>query len=110
MGGLRPWLDERELRAGFPWQPALEDFIAGIPAVAVIVGARVGPWQEQEFTAFVRQSVSRRCAVVPVLLPSASTTNLPVFLGGLTWVNLAATEPDPIDQLVWGISGSRPNK
>ena len=108
--GLRPWLDERELRPGFPWQPALEAVIAGIPAVAVIIGARMGPWQEQEFTAFLRQSVRRRRAVVPVLLPSASTTNLPVFLDGLTWVDLAATQPDPIDQLVWGITGRQPDR
>jgi GTPase SAR1 family protein len=45
--GLRPWLDERELRPGQPWQPALEDVISGIPAAAVIVGSRMGPWQEQ---------------------------------------------------------------
>jgi small GTP-binding protein len=108
--GLRPWLDERELRPGFPWQPALEDIIAGIPAVAVVVGARVGPWQEQEFTAFLRQSVRRRCAIVPVLLPTANPTNLPVFLEGLTWVDLTKTEPDPIDQLVWGITGTHPDK
>jgi hypothetical protein len=41
-----------------------------------------------------------RCAVVPVLLPSASTSNLPVFFEGLTWVDLTVTELDPIDQLV----------
>jgi nucleotide-binding universal stress UspA family protein len=41
--GLRPWLDERELRPGLPWQPAIEDVIASIPAAALIVGSRVGP-------------------------------------------------------------------
>jgi GTPase SAR1 family protein len=108
--GLRPWLDERELRPGLPWQPTLEDVIAGIPAAAVIVGpGGVGPWQNQELAAFLRQFVRRRCAVVPVLLPGADPLDLPVFLDGLTWVNLAAAEPDPLDQLVWGITGSHPN-
>jgi GTPase SAR1 family protein/nucleotide-binding universal stress UspA family protein len=108
--GLRPWLDERELRPGLPWQPALDDVIAGIPAAAVIVGSRVGPWQDQELAAFLRQFVKRRCAVVPVLLPDADHPDLPVFLDGLTWVDLGAAEPDPIDQLVWGITGKHPNR
>ncbi len=108
--GLRPWLDERELRPGLPWQSAVEDVIAGIPAAAVIVGSEVGPWQDQELAAFLRQFIKRRCAVVPVLLPGADPLDLPVFLDGLTWVDLAATEPDPIEQLVWGITGRHPNK
>jgi GTPase SAR1 family protein len=108
--GLRPWLDERELGSGLPWQPMLEDVIAGIPAAAVIVGSQVGPWQQQEVAAILRQSVRRACAVVPVLLPGANPQDLPVFLGGLTWVDLTATEPDPIDQLVWGITGKHLNR
>jgi GTPase SAR1 family protein len=108
--GLRPWLDERELRPGLPWQPKVEDVIAGIPAAAVIVGpGGIGPWQNQELAAFLRQFVRRGCAVVPVLLPGADHLDLPLFLDGLTWVDLSATEPDPIDQLVWGITGSHPN-
>jgi nucleotide-binding universal stress UspA family protein len=107
--GLRPWMDERELHPGTPWQPLLENVIAGIPAAAVIVGSRMGPWQDQELAAFLRQFITRRCAVVPVLLPGADHLDLPVFLGGLTWVDLAATEPDPIDQLVWGITGRQPD-
>lgn len=108
--GLRPWLDERELRPGFPWQPELEDVIAGIPAAAVIVGSRMGPWQNQEHAAFLRQFVRRHCAVVPVLLPGADPQDLPVFLDGLTYVDLAATVPDPIDQLMWGITGEPPRR
>jgi hypothetical protein len=108
--GLRPWLDERQLRPGFSWQSELEDIIAGIPAAAVIVGDELGPWQGQELAAFMRQSVKRRCAVVPVLLPGAKPQRLPVFLDGLTWVDLNVAEPDPIDQLVWGISGEHENR
>jgi GTPase SAR1 family protein len=107
--GLRPWLDERQLRPGFAWQAGLEDIIAGIPAAAVIVGDKLGPWQEQELAAFMRQSVKRRCVVVPVLLPGAKPQSLSVFLDALTWVDLNVTEPDPIDQLVWGISGQHEN-
>jgi GTPase SAR1 family protein/nucleotide-binding universal stress UspA family protein len=108
--GLRPWLDERELRPGLPWQSALEEVIAGIPAAVVIVGSRVGPWQDQELAAFLRQFIRRRCVVIPVLLPGADDQELPVFLNGLTWVDLTVAEPDPIDQLVWGITGKHPNR
>ena len=108
--GVRPWLDERELRPGRPWQAVVEDVITGIPAAAVIVGAEVGPWQDQELAAFLRQLTRRRCVVIPVLLPGASHEDLPVFLDGLTWVDLSATEPDPIDQLVWGITGKPPGR
>jgi hypothetical protein len=107
--GLRPWLDEEQLRPGMPWQPVLEEVIVSIPAAAVIVGPQgVGPWQDQELDAFIRQFIRRRCPVVPVLLPGAQRLNLPVFLDGLTWVDLTTTEPDPVDMLYWGITGRQP--
>jgi GTPase SAR1 family protein/nucleotide-binding universal stress UspA family protein len=108
--GLRPWLDERELRPGLPWQRALEEQIQNIPAAVVVVGSRVGPWQDQELVAFLRQFAKRSCPVIPVLLPGAERPDLPVFLDGMTWVDLAATEPDPLDQLVWGVTGRRPDR
>jgi GTPase SAR1 family protein len=108
--GLRPWLDERELRPGLPWQRVLEEQIQSIPATAVIVGSRVGPWQDQELAAFLRQFVKRRCPVIPVLLPGAERPNLPAFLDGMTWVDLAVIDPNPIDQLEWGITGRHPDR
>lgn len=108
--GLRPWMDERQLRPGSLWQPELEEIIARVPAAAVVIGGQRGPWQTREIYAFIQQSVSRGCAIVPVLLPDANTADLPVFLQGLTWVNLAVPEPDPIDQLVWGVTGQQLNR
>jgi GTPase SAR1 family protein len=106
--GLRPWLDERELRPGLPWQRVLEDQIQRIPAAVVVVGSTVGPWQDHELTAFLREFVRRMCPVIPVLLPGVERPKLPVFLDGLTWVDLAAPDPDPLDQLEWGITGKHP--
>ncbi|MGD0699795.1 MAG: TIR domain-containing protein [Trebonia sp.] len=108
--GLRPWMDERQLRPGAPWQPELEEIIARVPAAAVVIGAQRGSWQMREIYAFIQQSVDRNCAIVPVLLPDANTANLPIFLQALTWVNLAVPEPDPIDQLVWGVTGQQLNR
>jgi GTPase SAR1 family protein/transcriptional regulator with XRE-family HTH domain/nucleotide-binding universal stress UspA family protein len=108
--GLRPWLDEVELKPGVPWQQALEEQIQSIPAAVVIVGSRVGPWQDQELAEFLRQFVERRCPVIPVLLPGAERPDLPVLLDGMTWVDLAASDPDPLDQLEWGITGRHPDR
>jgi hypothetical protein len=48
--------------------------------------------------------------VIPVRLPGAECPTLPVFLDGMTWVDLSATDPDPLDQLEWGITGRHPDR
>ncbi len=106
---LRPWLDEWELRPGLPWQAALEKQIENIKSVAVFVGENsIGPWQNMEQAAFIRQFVNRQCPVIPVILPDClEVPELPLFLEGMTWVDFRKTDPDPIDQLIWGITGIR---
>ena len=107
--GVLPWLDEWELRPGLPWQRALEEQIEKIKAAAVFVGKNgVGPWQQQELEAFLREVVRRGCPVIPVLLPESSQEPaLPVFLRGMTWVDFRRTDPDPMQRLIWGITGQR---
>ena len=107
--GVLPWLDEWELRPGMPWQRALEQQIEKIKAAAVFVGKDgLGPWQRQELDAFLREFVDRGCPVIPVLLPDApQKPDLPVFLRGMTWVDFRVKEPDPMERLVWGITGRR---
>ena len=107
---LRPWLDEWELRPGLSWQRALEEQIASIGAAAVFVGPDgMGPWQAMEQEAFLRAFVNRQCPVIPVILPGVhQTPELPAFLAGMTWVDFRNTDPNPLDQLTWGITGIRP--
>lgn len=109
--GILPWLDERELRPGEPWQAALEQQIGSIKAAAVFVGAAgVGPWQEQEIYSFLREFVARRSPVIPVLLRDApAQPALPIFLRSMTWVDFRVDEPEPLAQLIWGITGERPD-
>jgi hypothetical protein len=108
--GIRPWLDEWDLRPGFSWQKALEEQISNIRAAAVFVGkSGIGPWQDQELSAFLREFVKRDCPVIPVILSSCeSTPELPVFLSGMTWVDFRQDEPVPLDRLIWGVTGRRP--
>jgi hypothetical protein len=109
--GILPWLDERELPPGQPWQQLLEKQIAQIRAAAVFVGAAgVGPWQEQELYGFLREFVSRRSPVIPVLLQDApDKPELPIFLKAMTWVDFRRDDPDPLSRLIWGITGRRPD-
>ncbi len=107
--GLLPWLGEWELRPGFPWQRLLEDQIENIKTVAVFVGANgIGPWQHIEIDAFLREFVRRNCPVIPVILADApKEPRLPPFLAGMTWVDFRKQSPDPMDRLIWGITGKK---
>jgi WD40 repeat protein len=104
--GILPWLDEWELRPGMPWQRALEKQIDQIKSVAVFVGNDgIGPWQQMEVEAFLREFVSRGCPVIPVLLKSApQKPALPLFLRGMTWVDFRVENPEPMQRLLWGIT------
>jgi WD40 repeat protein len=107
--GVLPWLDESELPPGRRWRPKLEEVIETIKSAAVFVGpGGVGPWQDVEQDAILQQLVGRNCPVIPVILPGcAATPRLPAFLQGLTWVDFRKLEPDPVKQLVWGITGEK---
>ncbi len=107
--GILPWLDEWELRPGLPWQDLLEQQIGQIKTAAVFVGKDgIGPWQHMEIQALLREFVKRRCPVIPVLLPEAlSEPELPIFLKGMTWVDFRKRDPDPLERLIWGITGKR---
>jgi formylglycine-generating enzyme required for sulfatase activity len=107
---LKPWLDIWELRPGHSWQDTLEEKIEEIHAAAVFVGKNgLGPWQKQELKAYLREFVNRNCPVIPVLLSDTpEKPQLPVFLRGLTWVDFRTSDPDPMNQLIWGITGKKP--
>jgi hypothetical protein len=105
--GILPWLDVWELRPGIPWQRLLEERIEQIKSAAVFVGKDgIGPWQLMELDAILREFVNRGCPVIPVLLPDApEEPQLPRFLKAMTWVDFRKQDPDPMNQLIWGITG-----
>ena len=107
--GILPWLDVWELRPGLPWQRLLEEQIEQkqIKSAAVFVGKNgIGPWQQMELEAFLREFVSRGCPVIPVLLPNVpKEPRLPLFLKGMTWIDFRKRTPDAMKQLIWGITG-----
>ena len=108
---INPWLDIWHLRPGSSWQDSLENQIDQIRTAAVFVGnSGLGPWQIEEIKAFLRAFVNRKCPVIPVLLPNApKEPQLPVFLQGLMWVDFREHDPEPLGQLIWGITGIKPD-
>jgi hypothetical protein len=109
--GILPWFDEWESRPGQPWQRQLEQQISTIRASAVFVGpAGVGPWQEQEIWGFLQEFSKRNLPIIPVVLPNApSVPKVPVLLGAMTWVDFRIDDPHPLQRLIWGITGKRPD-
>lgn len=107
--GILPWLDEWNLIPGRSWQRGLQKQIQKIRSAAVFVGGNgLGPWQEEEAEAFLNEFVGTNRPVIPVLLANAPTKpELPVFLRTRTWVDFRKYNPDPIRQLIWGITGDR---
>lgn len=109
--GILPWLDERELRPGVPWEPLLEQQLEKIKSAAVFVGAAgIGPWQQQEIYGLLREFARRQTPIIPVLLPDATAEPaLPLFLQSMTWVDFRARNHEPLERLIWGITGKRPH-
>lgn len=107
--GLRPWLDEWELQPGLPWQELVEEQIEDIKSAAVFVGkSGLGPWQQVEIRGLLSEFVERKCPVIPVILNDApKKPKFPLFLREMAWVDFRKEEPDPIQQLIWGITGKK---
>jgi hypothetical protein len=89
---------------------ALEEQIQSIPAAAMVFGSQVGPWQDQELAPFLRQFVRGGCSVIPVLPPGTARPELPPFLDNMTWFDLSANDPDPLELIEWGITGRHPTR
>ena len=105
--GILPWLDEWELPPGQPWQRLLEQQIAQIKSAAVFVGQHgIGPWQREELDVWLREFNKRGCPVIPVFLMSApEEMEPPTFLTNRIWVDFRKQDSEPMERLIWGITG-----
>ena len=110
--GIHPWLDEQQICPGTRWQKTLEAQMGAIGSAAMFVGQKgIGPWQDMEIESYIREFVRRGCRVIPVILQDAPhTPELPVFLANYMWVDFRKEHPNPLDQLIWGITGRRPSQ
>jgi hypothetical protein len=91
------------------WQRQVEDLIANVPAAVVLVGPHPTSRQSRECAILLGEFAARRAVIIPVLLPGATSRDVPLFLRNLTWIDLRITRPDPIDDLIQGITGRPPS-
>ena len=107
--GINPWLDVEQIPPGKPWKPYLEENIQNIKAAAVFIGNHEQSfWQQMEIMAFLDEFKSRDCPIIPVILPSCTKApELPPFLRQFNWVDFRTSDPEPVDHLIWGITGRK---
>jgi hypothetical protein len=105
--GIRPWIDAWELQPGMAWRAETNAALSSAPALAIFVGRYFG--QSQFVQEVLEITRSRGLRIIPVRLKSAaSALDLPLDLTHIRWVDLYNSDPDPIDLLVWGITGKNP--
>lgn len=106
--GVAPWFDEWDLRPGLPWKSLLEKDVPNIKSAAIFISeVGIGRWQRREIEIFLDEFVNRGCPVIPVLLPNTPDPELSPFLRTMTWVDFRRADPNPMERLIWGITGKR---
>ena len=109
--GILPWLDTWDIRPGKRWQNELRRVIKSIKTAAVFIGpSGAGPWQELEVESLLGEFARREKPIIPVILEGRQgNPRLPAFLDSWHKVDMRTPSPDPFEQLVWGITGERPD-
>jgi hypothetical protein len=110
--GILAWLDKYDFEPFRPWQDQLEEIIPQIKAVAVFIGSSgVGPWANIEMREFLVEFANRQLRMGLVILPDCPQeliNSVPRFIRSFHWVDFRQQEPDPMEQLIWGITGTKP--
>ncbi len=107
--GILPWLDVWDIRPGTRWQDALERQIKSIKSAAVFIGPKgSGPWQDVETQRILQYFVKDKRPIIPVILEGRQgRPQMPGFLSLWHVVDMRQEDPNPLDQLIWGITGER---
>lgn len=107
---ILPWLDIWEIPPGTRWQKELKKHLKSIKSAAVFIGAKgAGPWQEIEVESLLQELGRRGRRIIPVILEGRQgNPRLPAFLDLWQIVDMRQRDPDPFEQLVWGITDQRP--
>src|SRR5947208_497611 len=109
--GILPWFDLLEVRPGTPELRKQEEQIERIPSAAVFVGQhKIVDKQELQMYSFIGQFFEREIPVIPVILSRApKDLKLPPYLGNFSQIDFRRLVPEPMGQLLFGITGKRPS-
>jgi hypothetical protein len=108
--GIRPWFDEKDLRAGQSWHDVLEQQLSLVPCVAVLIGQEgLGDWQREEYKAFWHQASRHDKGLIPVVLnTTVGDPVLPPLLQDRIRVDLRGDWTAGFDKLVAAIRSFSP--
>ena len=112
--GISAWLDQYDFEPFRRWQEQLEEIISQIKAVAVFIGSSgIGPWADIEMKEFLVEFAKRKIRMGLVILPGCPEElihQVPRFIKSFHWVDFRRQNPDPMEQLIWGITGNKPRE
>jgi len=112
--GIFAWLDKYDFEPFRPWQKQLDEVMPRIKAAAIFLGASgVGPWHNLEMQGFLQEFVERDLRMGLVILPGCPdelVQSIPRFLKSPHYVDFRQSSPDPMSQLIWGITGKKPTE
>jgi hypothetical protein len=106
---IRPWLDVKEIKGGERWQAVIAHQITNIKSAAVFIGSTgIEGYQALEVDGFINEFRNKGTRVIPVFLASAQgQPELPWPLDSFQALDFRRTDPDPMAQLEWAITGVR---
>ena len=105
------FLDKHDFEPFRQWMPQLEEVMPQIQAAAIFLGpSGIGPWHNMEMMGFLQEFARRKIRMGLVILPGCPDSliqEIPLFLKGFHHVDFRQTDPNPMNQLMWGITGKR---
>ena len=111
--GILPWFEDWEIQPGLPRQSEIEKYLKQARTAAVFFGkGGIKAWVRLLEQAFVREFVECERPLIPIILPEATEItlpDLPAIFQNMQWVDFRQGDPDPFEQLIWGITGKRPD-
>ena len=110
--GLKPWLDDEQIRPGSSFQQEIQQAIPLVKTAAIFIGIKgLGRWQVLELESLVQECVENNIYIIPVLLPGVNIIpeNLR-FLRRYRFVSFLqqVNDVEAFNLLEWGITGNQP--
>ena len=114
---IKLWLDKYDLEPLKHWEEQIEKLISHAFCAPIFVGSSgLGPYQKKEVEKLIgigRNNPNFRLGLV--ILPSClddprEDPGISEDIKKLQWINFHQERPDPIEQLIWVITGQKPNQ